>query len=360
MKDRFALSWEHVDAALDRLLGYLQDDHHLFVKAFDIAQPAKVSIGSVLAAKKSIRQALMISEPPWILFDTVSELVGLFPSGSRAAICAQVQIATGLRAETLRLTTTGLWQLGWELGVGQSREPETLLLDFYRPPERDRVPFVPAAIVDNISACASLLRDGLLSPAATLLMVSFESALWRKLESMNIQRTTERITFEAVDWHFKRITDKLFIEFRGATAPLSALDALAGVTPAVGSWKVRRVVNGDNSFSLSFEAGKRVADLVSSSLVERTDTVPEKGLAEAIGRARANHLLDSMPLSMDVTVQRLRNALVHLPADGKIDPSIPLTGGNSFATLEEIRSNSRFVGALAGWLVRQINELCAN
>jgi hypothetical protein len=98
-------------------------------------------------------------------------------------------------------------------------------------------------------------------------------------------------------------------------------------------------------------------EFVTSSKIQSKETVSERGLAEAIQRARSLDILE-LPVELDLTTQRLRNALIHLPADGKISPPVPLSGGNTFVTTEEVRRDARFIKGLAVWLVGQINSLC--
>lgn len=362
MSDRFALSWSRVEVTLEQLITALRGDEHLFIKAFQEVSPGRTNIKtvdhkSVEQVKKQLRHAVLLPSIPWVLFDTISALVKLVPLATRRVLCASIGLETGFRGEKLRLTQDGLWQIAWHLDGEDGRDNHDLALDWYQPPDRDRAPLVPVPIIDNVSACVSLLHDRLLIPAATLLLVTFESALWKKIEAMGTSRTSERIRFEAAIWNFKRVSNKLVLEISGADRELSELDAVLGTSPAKGTLHARKMAHDGKLATLVLEGEVSAVEFVTSSKVHSKEIIIDRGLAEAVQRARSLDLLE-LPIELDLTAQRLRNALIHLPADGKINPPVPLTGGSDLKSTEELRRDSRFVKGLAVWLVGQINSLC--
>ena len=184
---------------------------------------------------RNILWAIMTSreevEIPWEFYNMVSELIKPLPLAIKDTIIKGIKIGTG-DAETgesfeyLQISPDGHWQIMWEVNPDEEIGYREVGFDWYIPPDQASFPLVPNSIIDCIAGCILLLRKNLVLPAASILSIALEAALWEALEVKGVSRSTEQKIYAAVEWHLKRFHDKLLVSIEGADENVQALGAL--------------------------------------------------------------------------------------------------------------------------------------
>jgi hypothetical protein len=238
-------------------------------------------------------------------------------------------------------------------------EDQVVGLDWYIPPDRDHVPIVPLPIIDFVAGSISLIRSNMLLPAAALLLIALESSLWEDLAFHGIRRDSERVTYASVAWDFKVVQDKLVLSIAGADKQLRDLRADCGPQHTTGSLRSRRLRNEGDSTVLRVDLPNQLADYLATEAADNREVLQEKGLAEAIRRARSAGTLPTLPNELDETLFRLRNALIHLPSGDQLEPPIPIPYGQPINSLSNLRSAPQFIRQLAFLVVNLINSIYA-
>ncbi|HEY0097397.1 MAG TPA: hypothetical protein VGB76_00470 [Pyrinomonadaceae bacterium] len=357
MNDRFSPDSKKVRRLLENLINTLSEETRFLVDAYESVTGSRGK--TVSAVNSELATAAMGQETPWVLYDTISTLIRRLPLPSRAPIIEAVEIKTGHANEMLRPNPKGNWQTVWQVDRGGDPEDRYVALDWYAPPDNVRAPIVPTIIIDYIAGCVSLLESNLTLPSLALLLIALESTLWDDLEHKGVSRSRERVTYPPVEWEYKRVQNRLVCTIAGADKDLSGLDAVAKVRPAVGKFEIRKIQVEGTKVILRAEVDDMIAGFFASEVEASRETFTDKGLSEAVQRARKEGSLVTMPAQLDETLVKLRNNLVHLPSGGSLDPPVPVPFGGEFKTFDELRQDLKFIRDLMHIVVDLINNLYA-
>jgi len=237
-------------------------------------------------------------------------------------------------------------------------------LNWYIPPNQNNVPTVPLAIIDCIASSVLLLREDLVLPAATTLSVALEAALWDALTYSGFSRYSDQITYTSVKWNIRKISDKLLLSIEGADKSVKELSSADG-SPLTVAIELRKMQARDSSdvVGLKVEVDKKLAGFLVSSQEESREQIKDKGFSVAMQKARKEQLRcveETIPDFLDNTLISLRNNLVHLPSQGRLDQPIPIEGQRGLQSVDELRTNSRFVRFLLYKVVDIINAVYTN
>lgn len=358
MSDRFSPDSKKVKRLLKNLSDALPGDPRFLVDAFESATATTGKTANDV--KNDLLAAVMSKGTPWILYDTISTLIRRLPLPSRRPIIEAVEMETGHAKELLRPNLEGNWQTAWQVDQSGDPEDQYVALDWYTPPDKVRAPIVPPIIIDYIAGCVSLLQNNLILPSAALLLIALESTLWEDLAHKGISRSSDRVTYTPAEWHYKRIQDRLVCTIAGADKDLSGLDTLARVSPAVGKFEICKTQVEGTKAILRIEVDDSFSGFFASDNEISRETYTDKGLSEAVQRARKAGSLQTMPVELDETIIKLRNNLVHLPSGGSLDPRVPVPGGGEFKTFEELKQDVQFIKDLMHMIVELINVLYAS
>jgi hypothetical protein len=361
MSNIFSPTWDMVKKSLIELEKAVVGSEHLFVEAFINASGEKPKeINTITDVKNHIRTSMMISGIPWILFDTITYLVTHLPEPSRAPILKASSIETGHRGEIIRPASDGKWQVAWTI-FGEYDEQD-IVLDWYIPPNHDKAPLVPPTIIEYITSSIFLLHEGLLLPSAALLFIALESTLWDELEYRAISRSSEKITYSPVTWELKRKYDKLLLRIEGSDNLATELDRVLGKFPAEFEIEARKSHDEISKTILSLSVDSQLADCLITTKKESVEVINEKGLSEAVQRARKTEILRTVPIQLDETIIKLRNNLIHLPAQGNLTSPVPIPDlrGGGFRALDDIREEPQFITQVIYIGVELINFIYTN
>jgi hypothetical protein len=361
MNDRFFLEWNSTRIKIDNLLQHVGFEKPL-IEASRLVSGLE-NTRDISAVKQNLQSALVGPGIPWVFYDTISELIGRVPEGSKQMIMDIISIDTKRDFERLRVDTDGRWQIAWEIEP-EADDPQDkyVALDWYVPTNQDQAPIVPIAIVDYIAGCVSLIRKKLVLPGAALLTIAMEAALWNGLQKIGIFRSDEKITYAPTNWILRRLRDKFLLSIQGAEQSVNAqIDPIVGNPEHEFSLIVRRTqfTRDQHTLIIHLEAESNLADFLTSGQVEDRKTVFTGGLSEAIQRARTQSLpgLKIVPSSIDETIIRLRNNLIHLSSDDNLHEPIPIPYQPPIGTLGELRSNPRLIKMLLYSVVEVINSV---
>jgi hypothetical protein len=357
MNDRFSPDAKKVRRLLESLNSTLSEDTRFLIDAYESVTGVKVK--TVSAVNNELAAAAMGQETPWVLYDTISTLIRRLPLPTRAPIIEAVGIKTGHANELLRPNSKGDWQTVWQVDQGGDPEDRYVALDWYSPPDNVRAPIVPTIIIDYIAGCVSLLENNLVLPSLALLLIALESTLWDDLEHRGVSRSRERVTYPPVEWEYKRVHNRLVCTIAGADKDLSGLDVVAKVKPAVGKFEIRKVQVEGTKAILRVELDDMLAGFFASDTEVSRETFTDKGLSEAVQRARKEGSLATVPAQLDETLVKLRNNLVHLPSGGSLDPPVPIPFKGEFKTFDELKQDLKFIRDLMHIIVDLINNLYA-
>lgn len=351
MSDRFSPTWEQLTNPLDDVIRLLSKDEHLIVKAFSSVVSPDIKASTAKDVRNQLRLMSMTSAIPWGLFDTISALVRLLPEPTKKDVIKTFGIPTKHSYEKLRPDLDGRWLVEWELESTQNPNREVSLV-WYISPDQDSAPIVPLAILDYVAGSVALLRNGLMLPSFALLLIALESALWDDLAAKSISRNSERITYIPVEWQYKKISDRLVL-----ISPNGTDHDLRSMNPTQGSLAIRKLRSDDSKVFLELELEATLVGFLATEREKTRETVTDKGLAEAIQRARKANVLDAIPSQLDETLIRFRNNLAHIPSGGKLEPAIPNPSGGTFRNLDELRVEPRLVGGLMPLIVELLNNI---
>lgn len=352
MSDRFSPNWSQLKQPLQEVVALLSGDDHLLVQAYKSATGSQSKANSVAEVKSQLHGMSMGVGIPWILFDTISNLVLSLPKPTRKQVVETFIISTKHSHETLRIDADGRWSVVWELNSGPGEENQVSLF-WYIPPDQSNVPVIPVVILDYIAASVSLSRDNLILPALALLLVALESALWDELAARSVTRHSDRVTYIPVEWRLKRVGDQrlVFISGGGTDRELREMSTSERVC------QIRKVNTNDSVATLEIELAADLTEFLASEQEQTRETYVEKGLSEAVQRARKMGILAAVPSQLDETIIKLRNNLVHLPSGGILDPQVPDPTGGNFTSLEALRSNPELLSGLTPVIVQLINGI---
>ena len=81
---------------------------------------------------------------------------------------------------------------------------------------------------------------------------------------------------------------------------------------------------------LRLDVDKELVDFLASKQIEKREQITDKGFSVAMQKARYEGVecLQLVPEFLDETLVALRNSLVHLPSQGKLDQPISIPGSN--------------------------------
>lgn len=350
MSDRFSPNWNQLSRPLEAVVTLLSGDDHLFVNAFLSAAGAGTKASSIAEVRSQLRGMSMGIGIPWILFDTISNLVLSLPKPTRKQVVETFVIATKHTDETLRIDVDGRWSVVWEL-KSDTGEGSQVSLFWYIPPEQSNVPVVPVVILDYVAASVGLSRGNLILPALAVLLIALESALWDELAARSVSRNSDRITYAAVEWHLKRVGELRVVLMSGGGTDRQ----LREMSPTETVCQIRKINSNASKATLQLELAAELTEFLASDREETRETFVEKGLSEAVQRARKAGILAAVPSQLDETIIKLRNNLVHLPSRGILDPHIPDPTGGQFTNLEELRINQELLSGLISVIVELIN-----
>ena len=285
-------------------------------------------------------------EEPWEFYYFISELIKHLPPTIGENIAKHIKIKTGNDYEHLQVTTDGHWQIAWEANPADDAEFREVSLDWFIPPDQDNAPIVPLTIIDCISSCVLLLRKELVLPAASVLSIALEATLWDALISKGLTRSSERIIYNTVNWHLKKVKDRLLVTVDGADRNINELDTF--IDPYTGfTIELRRtqIENSENKVELRLDMDKDLVGFFASDQIRQSELRTDRGLSTAMQRARSAGVdcLRTIPKDYDATLVSLRNNLIHLPSQGSLDQPIPLPGGGQLLTVEDLRTRQLFI-----------------
>ena len=365
MSDRFAPSSSRVKPLWDILINTLKGaDEHL-IKAFSETAPTKSEIKSISDVQRHLIARMdLTSSIPWILYDTIAKLITYLPSAFRETLIEKVKIETGIMYERLRITIDGHWQIAWEIDPQADPEDREVALNWYIPPNQINAPMVPLAIIDYIAGSVLLLREGLILPAATTLSIALEAALWDALDYSGFSRSSEQITYSLVKWHLeKKMQDKFLVSIEGADRSVKELNTDDG-SPFSATLELRKLQTRESSevIGVKVDIDKKLASFLVSDRENGKDQIKDKGFSVAIQKARKERMkcLEIVPDFLDKTLISLRNSLVHLPSQGRLDEPIPIEGQSGLQSVDDLRNNPRFVRSLLYRVVDIINTVYAD
>ena len=115
---------------------------------------------------------------------------------------------------------------------------------------------------------------GLILPAAALMSIALEAALWDALSTKNISRFSERINYRAVEWQLRKLSSNLVVTIEGADKGLSELgEALGKEIPQFTLTLRRMQANEDKEkVVLQVDADAQVVDFLASTAFTLTYT----------------------------------------------------------------------------------------
>jgi predicted transport protein len=206
-----------------------------------------------------------------------------------------------------------------------------------------------------------LLREGLILPAATTLSIALEAALWDALDYSGFSRYSEQITYSLVKWHLeKKMHDKFLVSIEGADRSIKELNTDDG-SPFSATLELRKLQTRESSeiIGVKVDIDKRLASFLVSDREAGKNLIKDKGFSVAIQKARKERMkcLEIVPDFLDNTLISLRNNLVHLPSQGKLDEPIPIEGQSGLQSVDDLRTNPRFVRSLLSRVVDIINTV---
>jgi hypothetical protein len=363
LSDRFAPEWPKVRPMLDRLLQELSGADHLLPEAFSAVSSFKTDSPS--AAKRHLQTAVGMPGIPWILYDTVAEVLKRLPHATRVFIARSVKIETASNHECLRITPDGRWQVSWEVDPDEKAiEDREVALDWYVPPDHDAVPIVPIPVIDFVASCVLLLREELALPACAVLSVALESALWDALSAIGVDRHSVQRTYRPTAWQIKRLSDKLVVTIAGADRDIRDLDSVVGEYGSPMNFELRRLQSGDSptKIGIKFDVEVALADFFTSGEVEKSELIADRGLTNAIQKARSEGVvcLQAIAETLDNTLISLRNNTIHLPSRGSLHQPVPIPGSSELRTVDDLRASPQLVRNLLHWVAELINIVYAN
>jgi hypothetical protein len=259
--------------------------------------------------------------------------------------------------EWLQPNSNGTWQIVWEIDVDSDPDEKNVALAWYTPPELQQAPIVPLEIIDYISGAISLLRNGLVLPSLSLLFIALEAALWDALMHKGISRDGEKITYKSVRWDFKVTGGKLLLSIDGSDRKLNELASVVGTYPATGNLSLRKLSTNNSKSVLRIDLDENLTEFFASNDEEERDTYPEKGLSEAVQRARKTEIMQTVPAQLDETIIKLRNNLIHLSVDNKLNPPIPMPDGGQLTEHAELKKELHIANSLVYLVVELINDI---
>jgi predicted transport protein len=362
MSDRFAPNSSSVKPVWDTFKNILKGADEDLIKAFLAVAHSKSEIKSVADVQHRL-SAMMEMAPgiPWVLYDTIAELMKSFPPALKETLAENIKIETGHTYERLRITTDGHWQIAWEIDPAAEPNNKELALNWYIPPNQTNAPTVPLAIIDCIASSVLLLREDLVLPAATTLSIALEAALWDALEYSGFSRYSDQVTYSSVKWNFKKaFLDKFVVSIEGADKSIKELNTNDG-SPFTTTIELRKMQSRESSdvTGIRVEVDKKLADFLVSDQVKEKEHIKDRGFSVAIQKARKERMecLEIVPDFLDNTLISLRNNLVHLPSHGKLDNPIPIEGQSGLQSVDDIRTNPRIVRFLLYKVIDIINTI---
>jgi hypothetical protein len=365
MSDRFSPGQNKLKKIIDDLVANLAGNEGLFVDAYVEAMKldAKSTPRSVEDAKRGLKAILVSPNTPWIFFDVVTKLIQRLPLPTRTIFTNLVKIETGVKigtgagCEWLQPNKSGTWQVVWQLETDGDPEEQNVALDWYCPPDLDRAPIVPIGIIDHVSGSISLLRGNLILPSLSLLFIGLEAAIWDALVQSGVSRFNEKVTYKTVQWNYKKLSDKLVLSINGSDKGLDEFEAAVGSYPATGYFNLRKIGLENSKAILRIEVDEHLLGFFASDGEEKRESIAEKGLSEAVQRARKSDIMRTVPAQLDDTIIRLRNNLIHLSLDGKLDPPVPIPGSGPLTNHDQLRQEPKTASYLIHLVVDLINDI---
>lgn len=359
MNDRFSPKWNRLKKPIDELIRVLDGSDHLLVESFLEVSLPNLKSKTAEDVKRELRGIVMSPGIPWIFFDTITNLIKKLPGPTKKSIIEAINIDTGHAFEQLQPKSDGTWQVVWQLDPDKDNDEQYIALDWYAPPEIDKAPIVPIGVMDYVAGSVSLMRSNLILPAIAVLLIALEASIWHSLTLKGISRTSEKTVYKSVKWHFRKLSKQLVFTIEGSDENLDRLDSVVGKYPAVGSFDLRKTSVENSKVILRAELDESLGKFFASDLQESHEVYSEKGLSEAVQRARKAEILQTLPIQLDDTIIRLRNNLIHLSFDGIFDPTVPSPSGGRFVNHDELRQEPQLVKDLIHLVVELINNLYA-
>jgi hypothetical protein len=368
MSNRFAPNLAKLNRIVDELVA--EGGESRLIDAFSKVSDPSLGLNSVDELKRHLRTQLIVEKIPWVFYDAITDLLQHSHESLERFIVETLRIKTESsgeypECESLRITLDGRWQVSWEIDPdAEEADDREVALDWYTPPEIDVAPIVPDHIVDYVGGCVTLLRKGLTLPAAAVLLVAFESALWDGLAlAEEGSRLSESIKYETVTWKIKRRAHCLIIEeLEGADRELSEIDEVIGDYPPTFDLAVERMQSSPSAQEINLQGSvdaSIVGFLTSSHEINREEHA-DKGLRNAMEKGRSVELecLSPLPVALDNILIALRNNLAHLPFQHNLCPAVPIPSGGELRTVEDLRE-TELIKRLLPWTVEVINSAYA-
>ena len=359
MHNRFSLELHQLKKILSDLRTNLSssviDADSIWMDAFSTIVDSK-SIGSSALSFSTFdiqNIILMLSladeEIPWEFYSAISKLVAKIPEGVSEVITKDINFITDYEYESIRIAPNGHWQIVWIVDE-KSRSSDPIVLDWYTPSSSTHSPVVPNTILDHIASCVTLLRQGLVLPATSILSVILEATLWDALDAKGIPRYREEKTYMPVNWHFKKLSNQFCLRIEGAEKNVKDLTIPAELTGESYNditFEIRKASfeNGDNTVNIYVKVNTEVVDYLASNQVENESSIPIRGLSAAFQRARKEDLecLKVIPKDFDSILVSLRNNLIHLSPQGTFSDPIHIPGGGVINSIEDLKKKSMFI-----------------
>ncbi len=360
MDERFCLQWPKIDGILVELCK-IEGIEQPLIRASQTTSGNRTT-NSIKVVKDNLQTSTLSLGVPWAFYDTISNLIRDVPAGAKQLVAQVIATQTEQGYEHLRLSDDGFWRIAWEIDPKTAApEYKYVELDWYRPPDHDSAPIVPIPVVDYISGCVSLMREKNVLPAAALLTIALEAALWDGLQKINIPKTTQKITYNSSTWTLKRKPNCFLLSVQGADNTIDhSLDALIGDPNHEFQLKAQRTQGGDGvNLTVELNIPANLAGYVSSSSIESQEDVATRGLSEAVQRSRAQNLpaMDVLSGFYDSIVIKLRNNVVHLATNRNLYEPIPLPEAPSISTLDDLRGHPTLLKQLLPSVVRLVNAI---
>ncbi|WP_428194360.1 hypothetical protein [Deinococcus saxicola] len=337
---------------LNALLEHIGDDD-FFIKAYNSVFTNRIE--NIHQAKHNLKGIVISPGIPFKFYDTISKLVSNLPTTMRRSISNLDGIRTVLENESLKVSEGGTWQIVWNLGETVPQNNRYIGIDWYVPPDISKAPIIPDLIMDFIGGSASLYKNKLYLPSASTLLIALEAVIWDRLKNAGVSRDSERIMYGSTKWNYKVIGSKFTLEIDGGDKDISTIPLSDPIRIGQIRASLDRIDANHSTIKLTLD--RSLIEFLSPETVLEREVFPSKGFAEALQRARTNNILDSLPSNLDEVLYRLRNGIIHLSCDGKIDPPVPNPSGAEIANLNDLRSQDQFTREIITIVVLLINSL---
>ncbi|GHO49178.1 hypothetical protein [Ktedonospora formicarum] len=302
-------------------------------------------------------------DAPWEFYHAVSSLVANVPEIISEVITQNINFTTDYDFEIIRLAPNGHWQIAWIIDDAKVND-SAVVLDWHIPSVNIHAPVVPYAILDHIASCVALLRQGLVLPAASIISVILEAALWDALDGKGVPQYKAEKIYMPVYWHFRKLSNQFTVSIEGADKDVKDLiipSELADKSYNDITFEISKASfeNSDKTINLYMKVNNEIVDYLSTSQIKSEEQVPIRGLSAAFQQARKKDLecLKVISKDFDGILTSLRNNLIHLPSQGNFREPISIPGGGVIRGVEDLKKNNMFVYQLLYLVVNIVRSV---